>query len=271
MFWGCFVFWFRMYSHKESSCLFVFIRQWRSTLQYLVYPVRQGRPRLPTKLFHPQLQHLHKHCQHIASIERSGHSEIRVFNIGEVGNGGVGLRGTRRFEVSWHGVGQLGWRADVENCDRQKLDMSHAHKRRWQNSQIINNILSLIHRKESGWLLRIIFLHYLLFRLHHVISFQPNGASSIMCYFNPIGVSYFPFMRQVNFLFHLRHCDLSYRSRRSTGSLPERPLLACQQGRRASWNAFAPPSHQMAHTEEAGARGSRQLSDWHMHAHRELC
>lgn len=74
-----------------------------------------------------------------------------------------------------------------------------------------------------------------------------------------------PLRKRLDFVFHLHQCNHSYRSRPSTGSLPGRPLLAYQRGCRASSNACAPPSHQMAHTEEAGAEGSRQLSGWHAH------
>ena len=71
--------------------------------------------------------------------------------------------------------------------------------------------------------------------------------------------------RWLDFLFHLHPSVRSCRSRRSTGSLPGPPLLAYRQRYRASQNTSVPPSLQTAHTEEAGAKGSRHPSDWSMH------
>lgn len=69
----------------------------------------------------------------------------------------------------------------------------------------------------------------------------------------------------MNFLFHLHLSVHSCRSRQSTGGLPERPLLVYQQGYHASQSTCVQPSHQMAHTEEADAKGSRHPSDYSMH------
>lgn len=88
---------------------------------------REAGQQLHTKLYHPQLQHLHKSGQYVPPVQRGSHCKIRVIEIGEVGDGGGGLRGIWRLEVSWHGVGQLSGGADVKNCEIKRIMLSLVH------------------------------------------------------------------------------------------------------------------------------------------------
>lgn len=82
--------------------------------------------KIHTQLFHPRSQHLHKRGQHIPSIERSRHRQVCVFKIRKVGDGGGGLRRIWRFEVGWHGIGQLSRGAYVQDCVSKRKKQTSA-------------------------------------------------------------------------------------------------------------------------------------------------
>lgn len=74
----------------------------------------------------------------------------------------------------------------------------------------------------------------------------------------------------LDLLFHLHLSVHSCRSRQSTGNLPRRPLLVCQQGCRATQSTCVPPRHLMTRTSEVGAKGSRHPWDWNVHTQSSL-
>lgn len=92
----------------KSFCDIFSSKSWTLLLTWL---------KIHTKLFHPHSEHLHKSGQYIPSVERSCHRQVGVFKIGEIGDGEGRLRRIWRFEVIWHGIGQLSRGAYVKHCD----------------------------------------------------------------------------------------------------------------------------------------------------------